>query len=885
MAFGDFLKTQLGFDSVGIPSNKKNNSPDLPWDNEPADTFFPVIDIDANKWNQLYPYKLLVVEINDKGGFDVVNGSNIQVATTHQKPKGQNGIEFIITQEPVSKQWSYTFPITPQQFSVTDQYAINTTATMRGVIEEHNGVKFKIIAMSGSTGVWPNKPVMAGVPKFPSTLAGFAGNSLQALGDVVKQAGKVQSAFTGDKSQGTAKTPEQLNLNSFTGYFQALLLSQFLERYALAKKNPANKNWRLVLDIPKESQSFIVTPMQFSLNKSQQKPNEYLWSLQLKAWKRIDMAESPYAKFEPLSLGTPNIMAKINATLRETRRTLSASLNLVQAVRSDFQAPLNALRQTALAVKDLGGLTYSVIDLPSSIINDYKSAIKSSANILKNSFKRDSTIQGANNGSGGGSSSTGVTAASINASSLESKAGNAINSIVNSNINSEGLSYDAVASGALGSDAVLNQQLDPINAIFANSDANFDFFDGIDVTSLTLTPEQQQAIDNEIQNAQLITQNDLNGFKAEILSLALDISNNFGAGDTTYASIYGRPTPKTRVNPMTIEENEILISLYEAIQAYDILTANKLFDDTKKQSPLSYVGGLAADAGIAFDDATSKYLVPVPFGLTIEQIAARYLGNPDKWIEITTLNYLRSPYIDEEGFEYSFLSNATDRQFNVNDSAQKLYIGQKIVLSSTTVPQFVRKISNIEKISDFNYLITVDGLADLDSLQTVNGAKMKGYLPGTINSQDQIYIPTNLPADADDRVKLPPAFRNDQLTKISKIDLLLTDNGDLAINGVGDFRLANGLNNLVQALKLKIRTKRGTLLRHLDFGLGIQHGVSIADIENGILMQELTRIVVQDSRFAGVDRLDITLNGATLTIDMAVRIANNSGIIPITFDV
>ena len=873
-----------------VPKNKSqpiDPQPVLPWDNNKNDPFFPKLDIQGDRWDKLYPYKLLVIDIS-KGGAELVGGNeNIQTKTSKktfsEKDKGQNAKEYLISQKPVSSLWSYTFPITPQQFSITDQYAINTTATMRGVIEEHNGVKFKIIAMSGTTGVWPNRPNGLEAPKPPSILGGFGGSSFEAFNNLMKQSSKIQSAFTGDKKHVKAVAPSKFA--SDTGYFQALLLSQFLERYATAKKNPANKGWRLVLDIPKENQSFICTPMQFSLNKSQQKPNEYLWSLQLKAWKRINLQDSGYVASNIQSLATPNILSKINATIRETRRTLSASLDLVKAVRSDFQAPLNALRQTALAVKDLGGLTFSVMDLPNSIINDYKSSIKDSANILKNSFKRDSTIRGANNGAGGGSSATGVTSSTINASSLEAKAGNAVNLIVKSNINSEGLSHDAIASGALGTDAALNQQLDPINKVFAESDANFDFFDNISISSLTLTPEQQKAVDSEIENAKLITQHDLNTYKAEILSLALDISNNFGAGDTTYASVYHRPTPKTRVSPMTIEENEILTSLFEAIQAFDILTANKMFDDTKTQSPLAYVGGLAADSGIAFEDATSKYLIPVPFGLTMELISARYLGDPDKWIEITTLNSLRSPYIDEEGFEYAFLSNATGRQFNVNDSEKKLYIGQKLVISSSTIPQFIRTISSIDKISDTNYLITVSGLADLDSLKTINNAKMKGYLPGTVNSQDQIFIPTNAPSDTDDRITIPPAFRNDQLTKISKIDLLLTDAGDLAINGVGDFRLANGLNNLVQALKIKVRTKKGTLLRHLDFGLGIQHGISIADIENGDLLQEITRIVIQDSRFSGVERLDITLTGNTLKIDMAVTIANNSGVLPISFQI
>lgn len=879
----NFINKQLGT-GTGSAISLNNN---LPWEKGSGslsqDPFFPAPTIEGLRWDRLYPYRLLVIDVNNNNAIVGGNGNTKITNQLKKKVAAEGGLSYVLTQEIVSGNWVYNFPITPQQYSVTDQYAISTNATMRGIVEEHNGVKFKIINMSGTTGIWSQKPVSGGSIKFPSILGGLAGNTLENLGNVLGQAKKVASAFTGENGKGSAKSPEESDAGIFsTGYFQAQYLAQFLERYAQAKKDPQNKGWRLVLDVPKDNQSYIVTPMQFSLTKSAQKPNEHIWSIQLKAWKRIDLKQDVgYAKNAPLNLGSPNILSRINDTIRETRKLISSNVNLVKAVRSDFQKPLNSLRQAALAVKDLGGFVYTVADMPQAIINDYKSSIQDSLYIARNSFKRNSEIRG----SGAGQTLTGVTASAIKAGTSETKAGSVINALVASVGINEGLSGSAVADGALGVDAGQQQQLDSMNQVFSNSEENFELFDGVTIDSLVLTPEQQSVINEEILNASLINQDDLLEYRNDILNLALDISNNFGAGDVTYSSIYNRPTPKERATPMTVEEVEILSSLFETVQAFDILTSTKLFDDSKKQNPLEYVGGLAAQGGIPFENSTSKYLVPVPFGLTIEEIATRYLGNPDRWIEIATLNNLRSPYIDEEGFTYELLSNATGRQFNVNDSEKKLYIGQKIVIYSNVVPQFIRYITNVEKINDSNYLVTVDGLADLDNLQISQGAKMKGYLPGTVNSQDQIYIPSNQPSDADDRIALPPAFDNDRLTKISRIDWLLTDDGDIAINGVGDFRLANGLNNLVQALKIKIRTKKNSLMRHPEFGIGINPGVSIADIESGAIAQELTALVTADSRFSGIERLDIAINGPTMTIDMAVILANNSGIIPISFDV
>lgn len=869
-----FINKPTSFQNEQFESALDISSLDLPWsgDNSSKDAFFPRHGIDGRRWNRFYPYRLIVIDVTNKNQV-VLGGEKVQ-SYVDQKA----GIDYLLTQTPVSGDWVYNFPITPQSISITDQYAINTTATMRGIVEEHNGVKFKNITMSGTTGIWPHKPTVGDAPKQPGILGNLFGNTLEAFSRVAKQAGKTAKAFTGEGNTTKATQPTKGDQLSSTGYYQALLLSQFLERYAISKKDPSNKGWRLILDIPKENQSFVVTPIGFSLQKSQQAPMEYLWNLQLKAWKRIDLNGKPSESKQPTAL-SPNVLQQINATIRETRRTLSASVNLVKAVRADFQGPLNSLRQAALAVKDVGGFAFTVMDLPQNIINDYKYSINDSLLVIRNSFQRGP------DGGGVGTSSTGVSTPNLKQQSLQSKAGSAINAMTASFSSNEGVSGSFVAGGSLGSNASYDQDLSPVNDVFSNSDSNFDLFDALDISDLKLTPQQQQVVDDQILEASLTTIDDLNTIKQDLLNLALDISNNFGAGSQVYSQIYGRPAPQERITPMSLEEYEILNSLYESIQAIDTLTATKQFDDTKKQSPLEYVGGLADQAGVPFTNYTSKYLVPVPFGLNIEEIAARYLKDPDKWVEIVTVNNLRSPYIDEDGFIYSLLSNASGRQFNVNDSQQRLFIGQRILLRSNTVISFSRKIINVEKISDTNYLVSVDGVADLDNLTLANNATLQAYLPGTVNSQDQIYIPTNSPAQDDDRVAEIPAFANDKLTRISKVDWLLDDNGDIAINNTGDFRLANGLNNLVQALKLKVSVQKNSLLRHPEFGLGISAGISISDISSGQIFNDLNKIITDDPRFSGIERLDIAVNGPVITIDMAVTIANGSGIIPISFNV
>jgi len=825
-----------------LDDNKENpqNFDVFPWSIDPrGEAFFAPLKVDWERWDKFYPYRLLVINARTKETI-VRSGQGRESVHTLLGAK-EAGFEYVLTQNFSENSWELNLPITPQQLRITDSFAINTSATARGVIEEHGGVRFKNIIASGTCGIWARRDTRAVTPIQSTSLESIFSGTIDNLKNLKKIGTQLFSKGGYPASTSPAVKPEKSSGGKFsTGYFQALYLGQFLERYAQEKKKPENRHWRLVFHMPKNNDAYIVTPVSFVGDRNANRPQEYMWSMQLKAWKRIEL-DSPKPIQGTIPTLDANTFQRVLNTISGTRSLLASATNTVKAIRSDFARTFNVLRQTALAVKDTAGFIRTVADLPSQVISDAKSSIEDALSITNSSFKKD--------------------------------------------LFSEGLSSNAVAAGALGLGAIQLQQLSANNSIFENPEENFDLLDTVPVDSLALTPEQLNAIDDEQESISLLTTDDFVQFRSELLSLALDISNNFGAGSEQYSQTYGRPVPKTRVTPITLEENDILISLYETIQAYDLLTVKKTFDDFKSVNSLDYVGGLADQSGISFDIATSKFMVPVPFGLTIEELAARYLSDSNKWVEIVTINNLKPPYIDEIGFFYDMISNAEGRQLNVDDNQGKLYVGQKIIISSDTVPAFTRKIISIEKIDDDNFLINVDGLANLDNLTIVDNAKIHAYLPGTVNSQNQIYIPINVPSQADDRIRTPSHLDEDALTRISGIDFLLTDDGDIAINSVGDFRLANGLTNLVQALKLKIKTKKGTLLRHLDFGLGISPGISAADINNGTLFLEMNKIIQDDSRFSGIDRLTIKMNGPIMLIDMAVKISNGSGIVPITFEV
>lgn len=841
-----------GAKSIQSASNTGASNSALPWQNSPLSTFFPYIKIDPQRWDQLFPYRLVVID-SSKGN-KIVNGTP-QLQVTGTSSAGSTIVDF----QPIGRQWVFTLPISPQQFSMVDQYAIQTTATLKGVLEEHGGIKFKIINASGTMGVWPYRQSVTQPPTTPNILQSLFGGTISAAQNVATQFNRALSAAQGKHPAPkpvTVRPEKDPSGGQSTGYYQALALQQFLEQYAEAKKNPANAGWRLVFDIPKQNQSFVVTPMQYVWNQSANRPMEIMYNLQLKAWRRVDLQQKVSAIKPTIQTISPGILQRILGTITEARQTLSAVTDLIGAVRSDVTTPLNVLRQTSLFVKDLAGIVGSVADLPSQIVSDYSSSVKESMNILSES---------------------------ISSVVSDTAAINSLNLATNSIKTSEGLSQSAVSGGQLGSQAATAQSIDPANNMFSSPEENFELMDQVPLDSLVLSDAQQAVVDEVIEEARNTSVDDLKQFRSTILELALQFSNNFGAGDTFFSQVYSRPAPRERIQPMTLDEYDILKKLYDMVQAYDILTATTDIDDAQRQTNMEYVAGLADDSDIPFTVPNSKILAPVPFGLTIEEIAQRYLGDAQRWIEIATLNNLRDPYIDEDGFKVFLTSNASGRQI-VIDSIENLYIGQRILLGSSTQPQTARRILDIDELSETSFLLTLDGEANLDNYLLADDAYIQAYLPGTTNSQQKIFIPSDLPLPTEPSIIVPSSTAADPLTGLSKVDLLLTDSGDLAINNYGDFRYAYGITNIVQALKIKIGTPKGKLLFHPEFGLGIQPGVISSELTVQDLFNSISKLLEDDARFSGLESLQISLIGPTLSIGMGVALAGQTGVFPLTFE-
>lgn len=820
-----------------------------PWDNyNQNEVYFKPNKILADRWDKVYDYRLLVIDANSHAIIQTSGNPALDaVSTFNFYSLGGEAVNI----DGALQQWEFILPITPQSLSIDDQYSIVTTPTLRGIIEEHNGVKFRMISVSTTTGVWRERFSLDQPESLSST--GFGSLIKDVFANTIESATNIANSFNSLTSILDGSHPKSNNAINYeitgdrlktTGYYKALQLQQFIEQYAIAKKDPKNRNWRLVFDMPKLNQSYVVTPMAFSLKKSSEKPNEHSVSFQLKAWKRIDLNSTGFdipPNIRPLS--DPGFLTGTLNKLHAARNVLGDVKNLVQAAKGDILAPFEILRQATLFIKDLAGVAVSVIDLSKDLISGdlFKSALKDAlANLNSAKLQLES--------------------------SLSDKENSAISSSKKFKIVNEGQPFQA--------QAISSKDLDPaLNSLFEDPDRFPRLLALITMDNLNLGDDLQEQVEQQTESVRDTTVATINEWKENLLSLTESLAVSLGASDTA----------STRSIPMSVDEYEILNVLYEVIQSFDSLTARKTIDDNRiartSQDNLLAIGGVPDSVDI--NTITSKLLVPVPYKATIEEISARYLNDPDRWNEIAELNNLREPYIDETGVTLNLTSNAESRSFNILRT--NLFIGQKITLSSDIVQPFIRKIINIKELGETSLLVTVDGLANLDSLKLVNNAKMKAYLPGTVNSQNQIFIPSTQQAMEDDRTFIPFQYKDNQLVAISKIDFLLDETGDLALDANGDVKLAAGITNLNQAFKMKLLSAKGSIMRNPSYGLGLEPGVMGSDLDLGVLAATFEDMIKDDPRFTGYDKAELVLNGPKLQGNFKVRIASNGGILPASY--
>ncbi len=797
-------------------------------------TWVRPMTISGSKWNSVFPYQLIVVERLGDGTY---------------APKREPG-------------WTFTLPFPPESMTVSMPFAISTDVTLGGIIEEHNGAPLRMIHLSGSTGVFFGRAAAPPpkIPKFSETI--FAGTV--AASEATRSASR--EFQTGTKSFDTNLTdPAQFEqggeMEKMTGYYQLRLLEAFFEAYVELKKTSAGRNSRLAFAIWKQEQVYLCTPMSFDAPRDANRPLEYLYSINLKGWKRVTLNTGVANSIEPYIpvQRDPGKLARLLSKVEAARAVLQGARKTILAIGGDIQHSLfDPMRELTLFAKDALGVPLSVADLADSLIQEMKAAVIDLAqtgnaviNLPNNVAQR-------------------FTQVSANAREID-------------------LNIGSLAAEQNGDpEQKLSREAHPANSPFVNPTDNYDFFKLVQVGDLHLQPSAVARIAAERDRVRRLTRLEFQAKRDAIEQSATAFANAIGVGNDSYNEIYGiEPPTATALDKPTDEDYNVLFAMNQLVMEMNrlVVTGGATEPDAKLDS-IATVAGMASRSGIAFRIPKSKYAVPFPYGSTLEMVATRYLGDANRWHEIAALNGLRTPYVDEEGFELSFLVNGSGNQLFVVD-ASLLFVGQPVWLGSTAAPRSKRRITKIDRITATQYVVSVDGAANLGQYTTLAHAKLFAFLPNTVNSQQTIYIPSDTePQEGDFKTAAIPGIDAfDPLLSVGGIDFLLDSSLNLVVTENGDTRWATGLTNIIQTVKIALSVRRGTLNQHPNFGLPIAVGDSIADLDAVDVARATQQMFAGDPTFAGVNAARVTITGPVARLSMGVEIAGTKQVIPVSADV
>lgn len=789
------------------------------------DSFWSYTTIKRERWNKAFPYKLALYK---KAG-----GSWIQDSTMP----------------------AFTLPIPPESLTISTPLSITTTATLGGIVEEHNGIVFRNISITGTTGVLPLRDVVnAGALDITTSI--FAGTAT-AFGQLANSA----QALLGTKEIKNVVQKDLVDsgdLSYSTGYYQWKLLERWFESYAALKKQDAGKGLVMALEIWKDDNIFLVTPMDFSVRRSSTNPMEYMYSLQFRAWKRVKSEAEQDPKFDHLPVARdPNALAEALNALQDAQRVLQGAKAVLKGVRADInQVLFTPLREMTLFCKNVLGVVTVASDLPANLVSDLREPILEFASL------------------GAAGKATGA-----NVSSTFTRAAKAFEDL------SVQISKAEIQSGQLSSQSqALTTGASPANKISDNPDDNFDFFNSIKPGDLKLRPAQRRKIEDEKRRVSQLKREDFEKARDSIAAVLSDFEAATGGGNDTYARIYNIPNRAASRAP-TDNDFEVIFALNKSLMQANKLAASATIN-RDEVSALEFIAGLAARSGIAFTQPKSKFMVPFPYGYTLEMLSAQYLGTEDRWHEIAVLNGLMDPYVDEVGFSLALLTNGNGNQVTVA-TADKLFVNQSVWVSSTTQQRTRRRITKIEQISPTFFILTLSGDQNLGIYTVSAGASIQAFLPNTVNSQQTIFIPSDVEADDTDfRYKsIPGVDYFDPLVRAGGVDLLLTASGDLVVTPDGDGRLAVGLTNIVQKVRIVLNTPRGSLRHHPEFGFPIQVGDSTADLSAQDILTICQELFKGDPTFSGVESAAILKDGPVVKISLGVGIAGTSQVIPVTVQI
>ena len=792
-----------------------------------SDIFFNFPQLSPSDYNQLYPYRLVMY------GLPGMSSSGMSIE----------------------------LPIGPQNITMNVPAATSISVTMKGIVEDSNAAPLRSITINATTGIMPIGAMKQSSSGTSNLLEYAFQNTIQSFNSTISEAtnviNDVKAVFNGSSQQASNRVnyADLGNDATATGYYFFHCLQRFLDLYLATKKTREGRTLRLAFYMFKDKMYWDVILNGYSFSK-QAGTLEYAYTLNLTAYRRRTApigTESHDAIVRSRTKSSLNAIQNALKALKDTRKTVSEAFGILTGIQSDIQQSfMQPLRDCCMLAGEVVSGVHTVADFGKNIVNILKNSVNAALAEGSNTYLNNALTENdfnSDHSQNAAASLVGVTGPNINQADL----------------------------------ATAPDSANPINAIYQNPDKYVAIFDLIDVDTLVLSREAQNAINAEKARVNALQVTDLQQRRDLMSSYAQKVSAGMGGYSATYNRIFNLPTPTT-TQSMTTDYIRILSALNDAVMAADtLIAAYKNIVPTPTDDYFSFYTNYATSNGLTIPQSNSKYYVPFPYDGTLESLAVQYLKDVNRWHEIAALNALKEPYVDEVGFDIYFSSNGSGNSI-ILPNAENLYINETVEVWSNTKGMVYAQIASINKISTVETIVQFAIGVDLTGWTVADQAKVHAYAPNTVNSTKLIAIPSTAPVDAtlNSTLKLAPGISDlNKIAQIAKVDLLLQSSGDLVFTS-NDVKLAAGLTNLVQAATLRLQTKQGDILNIPLYGNPIRVGTPASEIDLKQFLKDLNAQFQGDARFGGVLAAQMKMTGPSVPMNLLFNVANTGVNLPIS---
>lgn len=416
------------------------------------------------------------------------------------------------------------------------------------------------------------------------------------------------------------------------------------------------------------------------------------------------------------------------------------------------------------------------------------------------------------------------------------------------------------------------------------------FLAQITLEEVGLSPDEIKVRDEEIKRITELTEDDFRNALSFLRKASAISAQELGLGDPQANELLGLSPRKKRRSPTIKDMIRIdnVNKLYKFIEGliYDLQISQK------RPPNLLAIANANQENG-SQGDVLDIYLsaVPVPFEISLQHMAKKYLGGANRWFELVSVNNLQPPFVDELGEKLNLLAPGAGSSVIIPaDLKTSIAPGARISIGSNRIVEETRAVENVVVNENNTLVVSLSGDRDLSKFKSSEGAFVRVYKPGTTRKNDQILIPLTNEAAAVDSSKPTPT--SDSLRRLEKAYInfgidIKRDNRtrDLVIAPNGNFEKAAGVQAIRQAVLNALKTLLSELPFHPQYGVNTNIGDQFfGTTDEVVIFAEFVRTsILTDPRFESVLVNKLSSTGTGYSMELIVKIIGFDSAIPLAF--